>query len=212
MISIEKKFLFIHVPKTGGNSIQQVLSEYSDDRLIINDKRQDGIERFEVMNGLYKTTKHSSLSQYKRSIDKKTFSQLFKFATMRNPWDMMVSQYFSPHRKNLEWNREKFRKLVFKVKPLRHYICDYHPLLDLRKMIGLKNGRHLLDEIDFLIRFEHLQEDFDNVSLKLGLPLRELPKMNASKKVHYSEYYDENLKELVARRFAEEIEIGNYEY
>jgi len=64
VISIQKKFIFIHVPKTGGNSLQKVLKVYSEDVLTTNGKYQDGIERFGVTNVKYKTKKHSPLSYY----------------------------------------------------------------------------------------------------------------------------------------------------
>jgi len=97
MLSINKKFLFIHVPKTGGNSIQKILKKYSEDNITIGE-HQDGIERFGVQNREYKTVKHSPLSYYKAVIEPELYKKLFKFATIRNPWDRIISFYFSPHR------------------------------------------------------------------------------------------------------------------
>ena len=50
MLSIKKKFLFIHIPKKAGNSIQNVLKHYSEDEIVSLNHLQDGVERFEVRN------------------------------------------------------------------------------------------------------------------------------------------------------------------
>lgn len=55
MLSTSHNFLFIHVPKTGGNSLQNVLSEYADDKIVRLSPYQDGVERFEVRSGRYDT-------------------------------------------------------------------------------------------------------------------------------------------------------------
>ena len=64
MISLQKSFLFVHIPKTAGNSIQSVLRDYSEDQLVALRKEQDGIERFGLRNANYKIKKHSTLSEY----------------------------------------------------------------------------------------------------------------------------------------------------
>ena len=73
MISIKHNFLFIHIPKTGGNSIQTYLSEFSEDSLITKNFRRDGVRKFQVVNRKYGTVKHSTINDYKKKL-KKTFS------------------------------------------------------------------------------------------------------------------------------------------
>ncbi len=99
MISIKKNFIFIHYPKTGGNSIQNILREYSEDKIVKLSNFQDGIERFEVRNDKYDIVKHSTLSHYKKVIEPDIYKKMFKFSTIRNPWDLMISFYFSPHKR-----------------------------------------------------------------------------------------------------------------
>jgi len=74
------------------------------------------------------------------------------------------------------------------------------------------NNKSIDQDIDFLIRFEHLNEDFQTVCEKLGIPCTPLPQKNASKREHYSTYYDDELIELVGTKFAEEIALGSYEF
>ena len=215
MISIKKHFLFIHVPKTGGNSIQNILRDYSEDKIVIRGKHQDGVERFEVRNSKYNITKHSTLSHYKSVLDANTYRSLLKFAIIRNPWDRMISFYFSPHRGVTEWSRDNFLALVNRVPTLRNYICEKSFLEKASARLGLKTtilNRKLDSDIDFLIRFEQLNHDFKVVCEKLDIPYSLLPIRNSSARTHYSKYYDDELKEIVRNKFVEEIEFGNYSF
>lgn len=215
MISLQKSFLFVHVPKTGGNSIQSILKANSEDKILTSAKHQDGVERFEVHNDNYNTTKHSTLSHYKSVLEPETYIRLFKFATIRNPWDMMISFYFSPHRAVKEWNRDNFIELVNRVHTLRHYITvDSFLEESIRKLrLPIEFGnRGLHSDIDFLMRFENIDEDFKLICEKLGIPNATLPKRNESRRNYYSSYYDEELKEIVRTKFIAEITHGDYEF
>jgi hypothetical protein len=76
MISLQKRFLFVHIPKTAGNSIQSVLRDYSEDQLVALRKEQDGIERFGLRNPRYKIKKHSTLSDVSRCLGGRAISEL----------------------------------------------------------------------------------------------------------------------------------------
>ena len=201
MISFEKQFLFIHIPKTAGNSIQGVLREYSEDEIVVG-AGQDGVERFEVKSGGRDLMKHSTLADYVRELGPEAVSGLYKFACVRNPWDRMISFYFSPHRRETEWSARKFRKFVEKeVRPLREYFETGRE----------EPGRSPFDNVDFVIRYEQLDADFKKVCERLGIPPVDLPVRNRSGRAEAASYYDRGLKDFIAERFADEVAYFGYE-
>jgi hypothetical protein len=98
MISLSHGFLFIHIPKTAGNAIQNVLKQYSEETIVTIAPYQDRVERFEVRSGEYEIRKHSGLAEYQSRLGKSVTDQLFKFTCVRNPWERAISFFFSPHR------------------------------------------------------------------------------------------------------------------
>lgn len=53
MLSVSHAFLFVQIPKTAGNSLQNILVAYSDDILTSQSPWQGGVERFELKNFRY---------------------------------------------------------------------------------------------------------------------------------------------------------------
>ena len=61
------------------------------------------------------------------------------------------------------------------------------------------------------MRYENLQEDFSTVCDMLGIERMVLPHRNKSSKEHFSRYYDDELAQIVAKKFAAEISFGGYQ-
>jgi len=198
MISFQKRFLFVHIPKTAGNSIQSILRDYSEDELVALRDEQDGIERFGLRNPKYKIKKHSTLAEYKTALGEVQFGGLYKFTCARNPWDRMVSYYFTPTQNRAAWDRKKFRKAIVKALSVADYLR-----LD-------KVEEDPFGNVDYVMRFENLADDFRTVCGTLGISPTTLPQYNRSSREHYSKYYDDELRELVCARFAAEIERFGY--
>jgi hypothetical protein len=200
MISLQKHFLFVHIPKTAGNSIQTILRDYSEDQLVALRKEQDGIERFGLRNPKYNIKKHSTLAQYRDAVGNEQFRSLYKFTCVRNPWDRMVSYYFTPTQSPEIWDRKKFRRIISKAVTVAEY---------LRLDQGEKDP---FSNVDYIMRFENLADDFRAVCGTLGISPGTLPRYNRSRREHYSKYYDDELRELVRNRFAAEIERFGYTF
>ena len=200
MISLQKRFLFVHIPKTAGNSIQSALRDYSEDQLVALRKEQDGIERFGLRNPRYTIKKHSTLSEYHDALGDEQFRNLYKFTCVRNPWDRMVSYYFTPTQKPETWSRKEFRETISKAVSVSDYL-------------RLDNGEgDPFANVDCIIRFENLANDFRTLCNAIGISPPALPQYNRSNREHYSKYYDDQLRELVRARFAAEIERFNYSF
>ena len=197
---MRKRFLFVHIPKTAGNSIQSALRDYSEDELVPLRAEQDGIERFGLRSPNYKVRKHSTLAEYSDALGHEQFGQLYKFTCVRNPWDRMVSYYFTPTQRPETWDRKKFRTMISKAVSVADYLR-----LDRDEEDPFMN-------VDFIMRFEYLADDFRTVCGALDIPPTTLPQYNRSNREHYSKYYDDGLRELVRARFAAEIERFGYRF
>ena len=129
--------------------------------------------------------------------------EYFKFSVVRNPWDRFVSGW-----KYLDATRElSLREVLTDLprdgKEYRHLTRPQHAIL------FDSNGRLV---VDYLIRFESLQEDFDRVCETLGKPRRHLPHVNKGNRNHYSAYFDEECRRLFLNHFGRDVELFGYRF
>lgn len=203
MLSLAHRFLFIHIPKTGGNSIQQILHPFSEDRIVALDA-QDGMDRFEV-RGRFTAHKHATLADYRKRLSPESFAELFTFCTVRDPWSRAISFYFTPRRwlkRGLgpHWSRDDFVALL----PQMPAMVDHLKI----------DGR--IQSMGAIIRHENLADQLQAVLGRIGLDIdaSQLPHLNRSQAGDYRAYYDADpdLIDVVARRYADDISTFGYRY
>lgn len=151
-----------------------MLHKYSDDKLTykgseIKNPDSTDLERFSVAYKNTSLTKHSTLKEY-YSVFGKDLESLYKFSTIRNPWDRCISYYFSPHRGQVEWDKNSFIKFISKnVSPMRDFL-------------GLTEDDDFVVNIDHIMKFENLSKQFHEVTELLNIEQAILPHKNKSKK------------------------------
>lgn len=185
---------FVQVPKTGSVSIHRVVKDW-------------------CVEITHLKSESRTAAGFKRE-----HPDGYIFAFVRNPFDRLVSAYFYF---KMSWNHPDERKDVEK------YI---NPYKDFREfvLVGIGEGKALeqthcrpqvswiTDEqgnvvVDFLGHYERLQVDFNAVCRRFGWPLNELEMINKSRHKPYGEYYDAEMERVVARAYARDFEVGEYE-
>jgi len=213
MISTQKGFLFVHIPKSAGNAIQTVLAPFADDEIVRVRRDHELYEHMYVSNGALGTHKHSTLAEYRRALDPDLYRALFKFTCVRNPWDRMVSHFFFKQAKRGRrgFDATRFRRFIAKRRPATHYLSPDSRWWTLAPA-PLGRGGGAFRELDFHLRFERLNQDFRTLCNRLGIPFAPLPVRNRSAHAHYSRYYDAATRRAVWNRFRDEIEYFGFRF
>ena len=231
MICTRPPCVFIHIPKTAGQSIERVFLQWAglswDDRAALllrpNDDPAKGPPRLA----------HLKARDYVRLgyLTQADFDAAFKFAFVRNPWARVVSFYHhlsagKTFREYVmgEFRERTWREMAWFVGPQRDFIYD-------------EAGALL---VDFVGRFERLQDDFDEICRRLGRPATPLPRVNqaadhrklywggdlrkmlrswrkrmtrpAPRFFRYQDYYDADTRALVAGLYQVDIELFGYRF
>jgi chondroitin 4-sulfotransferase 11 len=212
----EPKFIFIHIQKTGGVSISNLLRRYSPTTT--------------PGRGLRHISARRALKQVENPDD------YFKFAFVRNPWDRLVSWYtmIDEARKGVaDGTAEPMTRRLIKKNNLFKYVLRCGPTFDefvinCTEKQWMGNGyysftfnqlRYLTDKngevlVDFIGRFENFAQDISHVFDMLGLEASqlEIPHENRSAHSHYSEMYTPETREIVRKRFRRDVEFFGYEF
>jgi hypothetical protein len=207
MISDKYKSVFVHIPKTGGQSVEDLFLRLHG---LTWETRAPLLLRFnpDPSSGPERLA-HLTANEYLafNYLDKTDFQSYFKFSFVRNPWSRLVSDY----RYRQEPGFFSFREFVTKRLPERDSYSDsYRHIMPQCDFLYDTNGRQL---VDFIGKTENIAEDFSVVAEKLRLPEISLPHLNSSgDKRHYSTYYDYELVELVGNLYAEDVKRFNYTF
>jgi hypothetical protein len=216
LLSIKYNFLFVHIAKTGGTSVRAALQSmrWRDPWYY----PQFLCSRLSHLSGHRlgsKFPRHSRIVAAKEMLPETFFNALFKFAVVRNPWDLQVSSYHHIRRErpHLMSHINSFEEFIrWKLDPERPYQfhVDTSIQSQLDYLIDLE-GKLL---VDFIGHYENLSEDFTEICHRIGMPHLSLPhKRKASdRNKDYRSYYSDPLAQQVGDYFKRDIEALGYRF
>ena len=206
-VSDSQRVLFVHVPKTGGSSIDRMFdTEVPDARRVPNRMRHASYRRLLLAE--------PELADY------------WSFGFVRNPWARLVSWWtmlglvFERAEAGHPRAQAKIRKHpeVWLVEGEYRHDFDRFVLEATERLP--KVGRPQVEtlsagarRVDFIGRLEDFDRGVGVVREHLGLPQVEAPPhMNRSRHGHYRDYYDDVTRAHVGRVFAADIEEFGYTF
>ena len=127
----------------------------------------------------------------------------FKFCFFRNPWDQFVSLY--RYRKERGAKVGDFDEWI----ETATFCFEY---ADIESEYGFILDRHgfVIPEIK-VYKYEEIYKSWGDICKRLDIPDK-LPHHNKSRHPHYSTYYTNKTRHIIARRCWREIEMMEYEY
>ena len=206
LISHSHRFVFVHIPKTAGTSLTRALAPFSNPN---PDKRFDKIKSklgYVSDPASFYLPKHADYRYAEKRLGKEAYDQFYKFAFVRNPWDLLVS-YYAYIQKKEDHHRRK------KVSPMSDFSAYLDYEISRNKAFQYKmicNEKKEI-QVDFVGRFESLASDFDKIADHLGIEAS-LPHINTSKHRPYQEAYTPELRDRVAEHWKDDIEIFGYQF
>lgn len=201
-ISHKYKFIYFSKPRSASTSLRKLLDRYTD---IVS----------EATGPYFHHATARELNSHFQQMGW-DWNSYYKFTTVRNPWDLLVSLYHFGKRdvnnlffwengqKGIKYDPENLmsfdeyirKKYVFEWYSLANFVLD-------------ENNQSLVDRI---IKVEDIDKGIQEVFKNIGLPITDVPKLNITNHGNYRPYYDEETKNRVAKIFWYDIQVGGYEF
>ena len=206
IISHRHKFIFFAVPKTATHTIREALRQHCgpddwEQQVLFGKQFLPIPEIAQLRHG------HISVEQIRGHLEPGIWDGYFKFGFVRNPFDRFVSTCFFLNRDNPDFAnsavdfmkerllRQRFQRRIL-VRPQYQQICTTD-----RKIA-----------LDYVGRYEHLQESYDTICEQIGIPTTELGRKNSSNHSSFIEFYDDDLRELVGNFYEEDLRVFSYAF
>jgi hypothetical protein len=206
-VSDQRRLVFVHVQKTGGNTVRNLLNQTLPDA-----RNADGeLPKHAWLSGILKA--EPALADY------------FIFGFVRNPWARMVSWWSMIQDAKLRADLDRPGAVErLRTNRFLRVVATSYPTFDDFVLRGpddlprlrTPQVRYLTTperKADFIGRTENLDADVREVFGRLGLPVDEVPRSNASKpRGAYRDFYNDETRLKVATVFADDVSAFGYDF
>jgi hypothetical protein len=205
IISRLHSFIFVAIPKTGTHSVRRALREHMGPQ----DIEQVGLfvqKEFPIPELAQLGHGHLTLQQVRPFLQPQAFDSSFKFGFARNPFDRFVSYcaFITRDEGTFERDPQGVMRQVLDEPPVDHIL--FQP------QHGFVTGPDGARMADYVGRVEGMQQSYDEICGRIGIPSARLERVNSSERRDYREYYDDGLIGGVAKRYALDLELFDYEF
>jgi len=214
IISRGRRYIFVHIPKTGGTALSLALEDRAmADDILIGDtpKAQRRKRRLKGAKAAGRLWKHAKLADVLGLVSAEEIESFFTFTLVRNPWDRVVSYY--------HWlQAQRFdHPAVALARELEFSAFLNHPhtqaTLSADSYGSYMRAPSGAECCDAYVRLERLEDELAPVRAHLGLKLDDIPRVNASRReADYRSYFSAADSDLLARLCAEDIARFGYRF
>lgn len=217
------KFIFVHVPKTGGMTTRYFFrnnkiknQSYLEDENLDNKDVDKNLKRYIENDAQFLFPLHLPITFMKKYYNDE-FNSYYKFGVVRNPYDRFLSSFYYKH-------RESVNVLNFDVTTTKKFIKQrYIPNIEIGKntmQVVLPQYKFLCDENEKIIvnkvyRYaKDLKPVLENMILDLNLPIANpiMESKNIGSKSRFDKnlLLDDELKNWIFDFYKKDFEIFEY--
>jgi hypothetical protein len=216
-----KKYNFVRITKSGSTSIWKTLKRSCGEDIVqfgrlfkYSDYRYDVFFNFD---------RYTVSMDIKKYVGSEKWDNCFKFSFVRNPFDRMVSSWChvdpDPRANRIELTFKDYVTLVYDIAVNKKTPREVGIRFNWYSALwhAFSQSSLIMDEkgnlmVDFLGRFENLQEDFDKLSDIIGVDREVLPHLKKGNKSHYRDYYDKETKSMVEEICKDDIRNFGFKF